>query len=60
MSDDADKVTADDERAWDLFGRQRKAARDGTVQRDGGVPLRVWLGAAILCGLLWLAWRHFG
>ena len=43
-----------------LRRRQRKAARGGTVRRDGGVPLRVWLAAAILCGLLWLAWRHFG
>ena len=31
MSDDADKVTADDERAWDLFDRQRKAARDAEM-----------------------------
>ena len=32
MSDDADKVTADDERAWDLFDRQRKAARDAEMR----------------------------
>ena len=32
MSDDADKVTADDERAWDLFDRQRKAARDAELR----------------------------
>lgn len=32
MSDDADKASADEERAWELFDRSRRAARDAELR----------------------------